>query len=174
MKRIVIAMSLVLALILGCVAFAEATSTIPDQTVEETTVPTAPAEENNDQAALEEALKAYRAAKEEKYLSDLEEELAGYVAAGSLTQEQADLILNQYKTRAEQRANNAQGKGRNRGMKGSGKGRGMNGGYGMDRGCGMGGMNGMGGRMNGGYGMGRYMAETDPAMAQAPAVDEGI
>lgn len=99
MKRIVIAMSLVLALILGCVAFAEATSTIPDQTVEETTVPTAPAEENNDQAALEEALKAYRAAKEEKYVSDLEEELAGYVAAGSLTQEQADLILNSVKER---------------------------------------------------------------------------
>ncbi len=47
--------------------------------------------------ALQEALEAYQKAKSEsrkvEKLAKLKEELDGYVAAGSLTQEQADLIL---------------------------------------------------------------------------------
>ena len=69
--------------------------------------------------ALNDALTAYKAAKQESRkqarLASLKEELDGYVAAGSLTQEQADLLLSYY---AEQLAQNASGMGGGRGGKG--------------------------------------------------------
>ena len=103
-----IALALALALVMGVVAFAEtaepATDPVPAVTEE------APAEEAGDEAAVEkeqaddnaalqEALEAYRSARESKRLDDLTEELNGYVEAGTMTQEQADLILNSVKER---------------------------------------------------------------------------
>ena len=49
--------------------------------------------------ALQEALEAYRSARDSKRVDDLTEELNGYVEAGTMTQEQADLILNSVKER---------------------------------------------------------------------------
>ena len=69
--------------------------------------------------ALDDALTAYSTAKQESRkqarLASLKEELDGYVAAGSMTQEQADLLLSYY---AEQLAQNADGMGKGRGGKG--------------------------------------------------------
>ena len=49
--------------------------------------------------ALSQVLEAYRAAKQAERTADLEKELAAYVENGSLTQEQADLILKYYQER---------------------------------------------------------------------------
>ena len=69
--------------------------------------------------ALSDALTAYNTAKQESRrkarLASLKEELDGYVAAGALTQEQADLLLNYY---AEQLAQNTNSMGKGRGGKG--------------------------------------------------------
>jgi len=103
MKK-VIGIALALALVLGIAAFAEETTTDPvpaapavTEDATESTTEEAPAADTN--AALQDALDAYRKAKQDKAVDDLEEELAEYVAAGSLTQEQADLILNSVKER---------------------------------------------------------------------------
>ena len=104
MKNCIIGIALALALVMGVVAFAEtaepATDPVPAVTEE------APAEEaaaetekTDDNAALQEALEAYRSARESKHVDDLTEELNGYVEAGTMTQEQADLILNSVKER---------------------------------------------------------------------------
>ena len=104
MKNYIIGIALALALVMGVVAFAEtaepATDSVPAVTEE------APAEEaaaetekTDDNAALQDALEAYRRARESKRVDDLTEELNGYVEAGSMTQEQADLILNSMKER---------------------------------------------------------------------------
>ena len=104
MKNYIIGIALALALVMGVVAFAEtaepATDPVPAVTEE------APAEEaaaetekTDDNAALQDALEAYRRARESKRVDDLTEELNGYVEAGSMTQEQADLILNSMKER---------------------------------------------------------------------------
>ena len=104
MKNYIIGIALALALVMGVVAFAEtaepATDLVPAVTEE------APAEEaaaetekTDDNAALQDALEAYRRARESKRVDDLTEELNGYVEAGSMTQEQADLILNSMKER---------------------------------------------------------------------------
>lgn len=66
-----------------------------DATTEDTTAEDPAGEANN--AALQEALEAYRTARESKRVDDLTEELNGYVEAGTMTQEQADLILNHVK-----------------------------------------------------------------------------
>ena len=108
MKNYIIGIALALALIMGVVAFAEtaepATDPVPavteeapaeDTTTEDTTAEAPAAEANN--AALQEALEAYRTARESKRVDDLAEELNGYVEAGTMTQEQADLILNHVK-----------------------------------------------------------------------------
>ena len=75
------------------------------------------AEEKNQ--ALSDALTAYKTAKQESRkkarLASLKKELDGYVAAGSLTQEQADLLLNYY---AELLAQNGNDVGRGHGGKG--------------------------------------------------------
>lgn len=91
---------------MGVAAFAEtaepATDPIPAVTEEASTEETAPAAETekaDDNATLQEALEAYRSARESKCVDDLTEELNGYVEAGTMTQEQADLILNSVKER---------------------------------------------------------------------------
>ena len=106
MKNFIIGIVLALALVMGVVAFAEtaepATDPVPAVTEEapaEDAAPTAEAEKADDNAALQEALGAYRSAQESKYVDDLTEELNGYVKAGTMTQEQVDLILNNVKER---------------------------------------------------------------------------
>ena len=113
MKRTVITLTLILALALGCAAMAEE---VPDALPQEGAdiveempadaapeapdapeAPEAPAASPTDD--LKAAMDAYRAAKQDKALDDLEEELDGFVEEGSLTQAQADLILNSVKER---------------------------------------------------------------------------
>ena len=104
MKNTIIGIALALALVMGVVAFAEtaepSTDLVPAVTEEAPTEEAAPAaetEKTDDNAALQEALEAYRSARESKHVDDLTEELNGYVEAGTMTQEQADLILNSVK-----------------------------------------------------------------------------
>ena len=109
MKNYIIGIALALALVMGVVAFAEtaepSTDPVPAVTeeapVEEAAAdtPAAETEKTDDNAALQEALEAYRSARESKRVDDLTEELNGYVEAGTMTQEQADLILNSVKER---------------------------------------------------------------------------
>jgi hypothetical protein len=106
MKNYIIGIALVLALVMGVVAFAEtaepSTDLVPAVTEEaptEEAAPAAEAEKTDDNTALQEALEAYRSARESKRLDDLAEELNGYVEAGAMTQAQADLILNSVKER---------------------------------------------------------------------------
>ena len=109
MKNYIIGIALALALVMGVVAFAEtvepAKDPVPAVTEEApaeeaaTDAPVAETEKTDDNAALQEALEAYRSARESKRVDDLTEELNGYVEAGSMTQEQADLILNSMKER---------------------------------------------------------------------------
>ena len=109
MKNIIIGIALALALIMGVVAFAEtaepATDAAPAVTEEAPAeeaaaeAPAAEAEKADDSAALQEAMEAYRSARESKRIDELAEELNGYVEAGTMTQEQADLILNSAKER---------------------------------------------------------------------------
>ena len=95
MKHFIMGIALALALIVGVVAFAETAEPVPAVTEEMPAESTA----TEDSAALREAMDAYRAAKESDRMDDLAEELNAYVAAGKLTQEQADLILNSMKER---------------------------------------------------------------------------
>lgn len=104
MKNYIIGIALALALVMGVVAFAEtaepSTDPVPAVTEEAPTEePAAEAEKTDDNTALQEALEAYRSARESKRVEDLTEELNGYVEAGTMTQEQADLILNSVKER---------------------------------------------------------------------------
>ena len=109
MKNYIIGIALALALVMGVVAFAEtaepATDPVPAVTEEapaEEAAPEAPADEApkaDDNAALQEALEAYRSTRESKRVENLTEELNGYVEAGTMTQEQAELILNSVKER---------------------------------------------------------------------------
>ena len=107
MKNYIIGIALALALVMGVVAFAEtaepATDPVPAVTeeapAEEAATDAAETEKTDDNAALQEALEAYRSARESKRVDDLTEELSGYVEAGTMTQEQADLILNSVKER---------------------------------------------------------------------------
>ena len=161
-----IALSLALVLVLGVVALAENDAQVPElPAAGDLQAPVeAPAQDNaqapaddaqatQDDTALQQALEAYRTAKESGREQALQDELDGYVAAGKLTQEQADLIMNYYKERQTMRNGTCpscgyqfqNGKG---GMNGRG-GRGGKGG--MMNGNGFGGR-GMGGRMNGGMG----------------------
>ena len=106
MKNCIIGIALALALVMGVAAFAEtvepAVDSIPavtEETSAEEAASAAEAEKTDDNAALQEALEAYRSARESKRVDDLTEELNGYVEAGTMTQEQADLILNSVKER---------------------------------------------------------------------------
>ena len=104
MKNYIIGIALALALVMGVAALAEtaepATDPIPAVTEEAPNEGAAPeTEKADDNAALQDALEAYRSARESKCVDDLTEELNGYVEAGKMTQEQADLILNSVKER---------------------------------------------------------------------------
>jgi len=161
LSGIVIALSLALVLVLGVVALAENEPQAPelpaagDLQAPAEAPEAAPATDDGTQAAqdntaLQEALEAYRAARESTREQALQDELDGYVAAGKLTQEQADLIMNYYKERQSMRNGtcpscgyqfqNGNG-GRMNGNGRGGKGGRMNGGFG-----------GRGGRMNGDFG----------------------
>ena len=87
-----ISLALIMLLSLGVVAFAE---TPAATTASDTEATTADAEFT----ALQDALDAYRSAKRAKRTADLEAELKGYVESGSMTQEQADLILKYHNER---------------------------------------------------------------------------
>ena len=107
MKNTIIGIALALALVMGVVAFAETAEPATDPVsavteeapAEEAATDAAETEKTDDNAALQEALEAYRSARESKRVDDLTEELNGYVEAGTMTQEQADLILNSVKER---------------------------------------------------------------------------
>ena len=115
MKRIIIAMMLILALVLGVIALAETaepeiTTEQSEQTAPEETKPedeTTPEEDVPDTApTLEDAFKALHDARLSTKLDELQSELDGYVAAGKLTQEQADMIMNSFEERQETKQNN--------------------------------------------------------------------
>ena len=107
----------------------------------------------NDDAAWQEAIDAYRSAKQAQRVESLEEELNSMVESGALTQEQADLILNRVKAAPQ----NGKGLRSGRGFgKQDGKSR-------------MNGMNGFGGqRGNGGRGFGRTPRQENGVPFQAP------
>lgn len=84
-KLAVLLLALALALALGVTALAE-TAPGPDADA-------AAADSQAGDTALQDALNALAAARSSSRLTDLETELKAYVAAGTLTQEQADLIL---------------------------------------------------------------------------------
>ena len=193
LSGIVIALSLALVLVLGVVALAENEPQAPelpaagDLQAPAEAPEAAPATDDNAQAAqdntaLQEALDAYRAAKDSTREQALQDELDGYVAAGKLTQEQADLIMNYYKERQSMRNGTCPSCGYQfqNGMNGKGgrggKGGRMNGGFG-----GKGGRGGFGGQMNGGFG-GQMVPGTPDGMSaqgETPAApqmsgDEGI
>jgi hypothetical protein len=131
MKNYIIGIALALVLILGIAALAEGTDTVPENPA--VAAPSNPAvteeaeatpdQVTDDNAALQDALDAYRSAKQDKAVSDLEAELKEYVEAGSLTQEQADLILSNVKERLAAK----NGECPNCGYKFENKGRGMGG-----------------------------------------------
>ena len=184
LNKTMLCILLALTLILGAMALAEtaqapAPEAIPGQTEPAEAPEEAPADD--DSAALQDAIDAYHSAQQESRQAErrtaLEEELNGYVEAGKLTQEQADLILNEFDARAEARANGPQKQSRGRARGGHMNGMMNNGGNdrmggrmnngGNDR---MGGQSGrMGGRMNGRGGQ----APMAPAAPQAadPAPD---
>jgi len=107
MKNYIIGIALVLALVMGAVAFAETAEPATDPVLavteeapaEEAANDAAETEKTDDNTVLQEALEAYRSARESKRVDELTEELNGYVEAGTMTQEQADLILNSVKER---------------------------------------------------------------------------
>ncbi len=109
MKKYIIGIALAMALVMGVAAFAEtaepATDPVPTMTEEAsaeeaaTDTPAAETEKTDDSAALQEALEAWRSARESKRVVDLTEELNGYVESGTMTREQADLILSSVKER---------------------------------------------------------------------------
>lgn len=161
MKHNLIAILIALALTLSIAAIAEtATPDVPAESQlpspEDQTQQTAPAQ---DDAALKDAMDAYRAAKQAGKLKALEDELNGYVESGAMTREQADLILKNAQDRAALRNGTCPGCGY---QFNSGKqGRGMNG-------------QGKQGRMGGGMGkMGRGMMNgqqpQQPMQPQQPA-----
>ena len=154
-----IALSLALVLVLGVVALAENEAQAPelpaagDLQTPPTDAAQAPADDaqaTQDNTALQEALKAYQDARQSAHEQELQDELNSYVAAGKLTQEQADLIMNYYKERQAMRNGTCPSCGYQfQNGKGGMNGRGGKGG--MMNGNGFGGR-GMGGRMNGGMG----------------------
>lgn len=124
MKKLsLMTLALLLALSLSAAAFAEETETAVAEAAPAATEEAAPAETEaapaetetaaadtqQDEKALYDALAAYAKAKAEARkqarLDSLKEELSGYVTAGILTQEEADLILNYYTEQMNQTGN---------------------------------------------------------------------
>ena len=135
-KSILIVLALMLAACLSVAALAENTAEAPANgaaadaakaAIEEAQAAADAAQAEN--TALTEALEAYGKAKTESRklaaLTSLKEELDGYVAAGTLTQEQADLILNYCADQLTQQQNSTC-TGFGRGGRGGKGGRGMN------------------------------------------------
>ena len=152
----ILTLALVLAIVVGVVALAEtAEPQAPElpavedaQPSDEAAEPEAPATDTaTDATALQDALNAYRAAKESSHAEELETELNGYVASGKLTQEQADLILNYYNEQQSLRNGTCPNCGyafQNNGGFGKGGRMGGKGGRGHGGRGGFGGMNGFG------------------------------
>lgn len=181
-----IALSLALVLVLGVVALAENDTQVPElpaagdleaqaeaPAADDAQAPADEAQSTQDNTALQDALQAYREARQSSHEQELQDELDGYVAAGKLTQEQADLIMNYYKERQSMRNGtcpscgyqfqNGNG-GRMNGNGRGGKGGRMNGGFG-----------GRGGRMNGDFGLNTPGTpngmSAQPDMQAAPQMD---
>ena len=163
-KRILIAAALVTALVLGVAALAEtaepetpqlpAIEGVQPDTGENTLPDTGEAPADDDSAALQEALEAYRSARQASRMESVEEELDAFVADGKLTREQADRILEYYKEQDSMRNGTCPNCGYAfQGGRGGKGGKGMRGMNGMNGRNGMNGMNGMNGR-NGCGGMG--------------------
>ena len=138
-KPISLILALALALALGVTALAEAPETAAEPPAADATTSAT----GNTDTALQEALNALAAARVAGRQNSLEAELKSYVEAGTLTQEQADLILKAYQDQQALRSGTCPNCGYQFGN-GAGKGgRMQNGGFG-------------GGRMqNGGFGNGR-------------------
>ena len=171
-KPILIVLALMIAACLSVAALAEG----PAETADTAAADAAKAAADEAQAvadaaqaeatALNEALEAYSKAKAEsrklEILTSLKEELDGYVAAGTLSQEQADLILKYYAEQLTLMQQNGTGVGRGGKCGRGGKGFGnvlMNG---TTSGNDVNGQNGFGGRH------GRF-GNTVPNQPQAPA-----
>ena len=116
-RKISLIAAAILAITAAAAAFAESSepSVVPEsaETVSGTAAEDSAAEEKtdvpetaqeNDSEKLLEAMNAYRAARQTERLSNLEKELAEYVSSGSMTQEQADLILKYAQENSEARA----------------------------------------------------------------------
>ena len=146
-KTILLVLAIMLAACLSVAALAETPAETPadvaaaDAAKAAVTEAQAAAEAAQaESAALNEALEAWNKAKTESrklsILTSLKEELDSFVADGSLTQEQADLILKYYAEQLTLQPQNVTGFGRGSrgGRGGKGFGRGMNGGMdsGMD------------------------------------------
>ena len=147
-----LALALVAALVVGMAAVAENAApempaleaTQPDQTQPDQAQTGQPQPEQTqpeqgaqqDDAALRQAYDAYRAARQSSRQEALEDELKGYVEAGKLTQEQADLILKDSKERESLRNGTCPDCGYQfkNGMGKGGRMNGMNGGMGRGKG----------------------------------------
>lgn len=123
MKRMMIAMVLTLSLILGVAALAEQTPT----EVPATETPAVQQDATQPAAAdtaTQQAMQALSDARHAARQEALKAELDGYVAAGTMTQEQADLVLGQFTDRQNAKAQRGQCAGcqgdRGRGGHGSG------------------------------------------------------
>lgn len=125
MKRIIISMALVLALALSCATFAESTETniqvLTEQTEQaapaepeqvepdEEEDPFAPTEEagpTETNEGLQEAMNALHDAQITAYEEELQAELDSYIANAKLTQEQAGLIMDDFKSKQDAREGN--------------------------------------------------------------------
>lgn len=125
-----IALALVASLVVGVVAVAENAPEAPEPPAAEAQQPAEDAA--TDDAALKEAIEAYRAAKQSERQEALEAELKGFVESGKLTQEQADLILNYVKEQQAKRDGTCPSCGYQ--FRNNGKGGRMNGGKSGNRG----------------------------------------
>lgn len=178
-KTGLILMALLMTLALSMAAFAEgetetqeaAGTAAAGTAVEEALAAAeeAKAAETAQNEALNEALTAYATAKNEArklaWMNSLKEELDGYVAAGSLTQEQAELILNYYAVQLTQTQN---GKGMGKGGKGM---RNMNGVQNSDVSTNNGNAQNPGFGKGGRHGMKKNMTTSAPAATEAQATD---
>ena len=166
----VIALVLALVLVVGVVALAENAPQTPElpaagdlQAPEE--APETPADSATaDDTALQEALNAYNEARQSSHEQSLQDELDGYVAAGKLTQAQADLIMNHYKEQNALRNGTCPNCGY---QFQNGKGGRMNGGMG-------GRMGGKGGRMNGMGGRGDFGRQMMPGQADGTSAQSDL
>lgn len=191
MSILAVALALVLALVMGMVAVAEnaddadneaelpaveelqpAAPEAEEQAPEAQAPEAAEAQDSSDDAALKEAMEALQKARQGAHEDSLQAELDGYVAAGTLTQEQADLIMQYYRQRQSLRNGTCPecgyqfGNGQTKGGRGFGRGNGQGNGQGNGKGS-RGGRRGMGLQ---GFGS---MPGTTDGMQQTPDMQAG-